>query len=152
MRLGILFGIGLLLNMGCFAQCPFREGEGDGILGRWENVDHTLGIEVYKSGEDFKAKIIWFRDHDNLANPADKRKDAHNPYPLLRDRKIVGMDVLRGLIYNKKEKRWENGFIYDATSGREWSSSATLSTNGRLRVRGYWKFEWIGRTMTFIRL
>ncbi|MGZ5210245.1 MAG: DUF2147 domain-containing protein, partial [Kaistella sp.] len=48
-----------------------------------------------------------------------------------------------------KEHMWENGKIYDASSGRLWDSSAYITENGLLKVRGYWRFKWIGKTMDF---
>ena len=42
-----------------------------------------------------------------------------------------------------------NGKIYDASSGRYWSSCAKLLQNGILKVRGFWKVEWIGKSISF---
>ena len=72
-----------------------------------------------------------------------------NPNPALRKRKILGMEILEGLRYNAHNHSWENGKIYDATSGRYWDSSASLTKDGILKVRGFWKFKWIGKSMTF---
>lgn len=147
-----LYGLGWLLAMMVGTTCIGQTQSCDEIIGKWVNLEHTLKIEVYKAGGDFKARVIWFRDYDNPAIPMDVRRDAHNPDKSLRDRKVIGMDILSGVTYNKKENRWENGFIYDATTGRTWCSSATLSCHCLLKVRGYWKFQWIGKTITFTRL
>ena len=112
-------------------------------------IEGTLIINVYREGSDFKASIVWFRDHDNINIPMDKRLDKRNPDKLLRTRKILGMDVLRNLKYNAKSNRWEQGVIYDATSGREWDSAAWVTTKGLLKVRGFWGFEFVGKTITF---
>jgi len=101
-------------------------------------------------GGAFKAKITWYSDTEG--KPMDYWTDRRNPNPALRNRKILGMEVLRGLQYNPDNNSWENGMVYDSKHGREWNASATIDKNGQLRVRGYWHFKFIGRTMTFYRL
>jgi uncharacterized protein (DUF2147 family) len=53
------------------------------------------------------------------------------------------------LRYDAQKKEWVNGKIYDASSGRYWSSCAKLLQNGILKVRGFWKVEWIGKSISF---
>ena len=77
------------------------------------------------------------------------RTDYANPDPKLRDRKIIGMQILEGLVYNAQQHMWEHGKIYDASSGRLWDSSAHITENGLLKVRGYWNLKWIGKTINF---
>jgi len=74
------------------------------------------------------------------------RTDENNPDAKLRQRKVLGMQVLSKLRYNAKSDRWENGKIYDPKTGREWSSLAYLN-EGILNVKGFWQFEFIGKTM-----
>lgn len=121
----------------------------DEVLGEWINEEKTLIISVYKQHSDFKAKIIWFRDHDNKKKPMASRLDSKNPNKELRSLKIIGSDVLRNLTYNEITNRWEHGVIYDATSGKEWESSAWITKDGILHVRAYWRFELIGRSLVF---
>jgi uncharacterized protein (DUF2147 family) len=61
----------------------------------------------------------------------------------------LGLQVLSRLRYNPKNKRWEHGKIYDPKTGRQWSSVAYLDEDGLLYVKGYWQFEFIGKTMRF---
>lgn len=122
----------------------------DRICGKWESVEKSLIIQVYLEGGNYKAKIIWFSDTEG--KPMDYWTDRRNPNPALRNRKILGMEVLRGLQYNADNNSWENGMVYDSKHGREWNASATIDKYGRLRVRGYWHFKFIGRTMTFYRV
>lgn len=124
----------------------------DAILGKWITVPKkNLIVEVYKEGPEYKAKIVWFDDTDDLSKPMHKRQDEKNPDPALRRRKVLGMQVLKDLVYNAESNRWESGKIYDAKSGRVWSSSAWLTKEGLLRVRGFWHFEFIGQSLNFKR-
>ena len=62
------------------------------------------------------------------------------------------MEILEGLQFNPETTSWEHGKIYDASSGRTWDSVASFSKDGTLKVRGYWKFKWIGKSLIFRRL
>ena len=78
--------------------------------------------------------------------------DKNNPDPALRTRKILGMNVLEKLSYSPNSNSWEGGMIYDAKNGRHWNSSAYINKDGTLKVKGYWHFKFIGKTMTFKRI
>ena len=107
-------------------------------------------MEVYKVGDNFHAKIIWFKIEDTT-RPMNTRTDDKNPNPALRHRKWLGMEVLRNLKYNAAESEWEDGIIYDAKHGREWDSVAWIKSKGMLEVKGYWIFKLNSKTLTFIK-
>ncbi|MES2278688.1 MAG: DUF2147 domain-containing protein [Bacteroidota bacterium] len=127
------------------AQAPLAT---DMICGKWMAAENNLKVEVYKENGDYKAKIIWFKTDDD-SKPMDGWTDKHNPDKNLRERKILGMNVVKDLIYEAKSNSWEHGSIYDAKNGRYWDASACLTKDGTLKVTGYWHFKFIGRTMTF---
>jgi uncharacterized protein (DUF2147 family) len=122
----------------------------DRVCGKWEFAEKNLVIQVYREAGEFKAKIVWFDDKDD-SKPLDYWKDDQNPDPALRSRKILGMNVLEKLTYNEDTNTWEDGMIYDAKHGRHWNSSASIDKDGSLKVKGYWHFKFIGKTMTFRR-
>lgn len=124
----------------------------DAILGRWIAVPkQNFIVDVFKSRNQYKAKIAWFRDTDDKSKPMNVRTDEKNPNRALRKRKLIGLEVLNNLVFNLKTNCWESGKIYDAKSGRVWDSSASLAREGILHVRGFWHFEFIGRSMKFKR-
>jgi uncharacterized protein (DUF2147 family) len=121
------------------------------LCGKWQLDQKSLIIDVFKEGAEYKAKIVWFDDHDDT-KPLEYWTDDQNPDPALRSRKILGMNVLEDLTYNPTTHTWENGMIYDAKSGRHWNSSAYIDKDGLLKVKGYWHFKFIGKTLTFKRM
>lgn len=126
------------------------QNNADAILGRWITFPKkNLIVEVYKDRQEYRAKIVWFNDRDDPSKPMNSRLDENNPDPGLRSRKVLGMEVLREMVYNKKSNRWESGKIYDAKSGRIWSSSAWITKDNLLKVRGFWHFEFIGQNLNF---
>ena len=121
------------------------------VLGKWMAADKSVAVHVYQQGKDFKAKVIWLNESLGSGLPMHSRLDSKNPDSKLRNRKIVGMDILEGLHYNAEKDRWEDGKIYDASSGKIWDTFAEIKKNGQLYVRGFWKYSWIGKTLHFYR-
>jgi uncharacterized protein (DUF2147 family) len=122
----------------------------DQICGKWMSEEKNLTVLVYKNGDEFKGKIVWFRDDPSL--PMEQWRDSHNPDPKLRSRKVLGMDVLHDLKYDADNNSWEDGIVYDAKHGKDWNASVYIDKQGLLRVRGYWHFNIFGKTMTFKRV
>jgi uncharacterized protein (DUF2147 family) len=124
----------------------------DRICGKWQSEKKNCVVQVFRDGDDFKAKLVWFDDSDDPGKPMESRVDYKNPDKSLRSRKLIGMNVLENLEYKSTSNSWENGMIYDAQTGKKWNSSAYLTSAGALKVTGYWHFKFIGRTMTFHRV
>ena len=129
----------------------FHESKEDAIIGKWITIERSVAVEVYKQNNNYRAKIIWFKIEDTT-RPMNTRTDEKNPDPALRNRKWLGMDVLRGLKYNAGDDEWQGGIIYDAKHGREWDSVAWINSKGLLKVKGYWVFKFISETLTFKKL
>lgn len=123
----------------------------DRILGKWMSEEKNVVVQIYKNGNKYGAKIIWFDDADDKTKPMNTRVDYKNPDPALRTRKIIGMEVVDNLSYNPQNNSWDDGMIYDAVNGRTWSSTAHITNKGILKVTGYWHFKFLGKTMTFKR-
>ncbi|WP_316840414.1 DUF2147 domain-containing protein [Pedobacter gandavensis] len=123
---------------------------GDRILGKWMTEKKNLIVEVFKHDHQYKARIVWFDDTDDLSRPAEMRRDDQNPDPALRKRKILGLEILKLLAFNKKTNSWEDGVIYDALTGKEWSSYAFITNKGLLRVKGYWHFKIFSKSVDFM--
>jgi uncharacterized protein (DUF2147 family) len=140
----------IILLFVCAPVAGMARGAASGspILGQWITDKKDLIVEVFLKGTQYGARIVWAAD--NSAAP-EKRLDEKNPDPALRNRKVFGMEVLDGLTYNETDHCWENGHIYDATSGKTWRASARLEASEQLVVRGYWGFEIFGKTLRFTR-
>jgi uncharacterized protein (DUF2147 family) len=140
-----LMGSALSANIAMVEPC-------DRICGKWESEKKNCVVQVFHEGDDFGAKLVWFNDDDDPSRPMETRTDYKNPDKDLRSRKLIGMNVLEGMTYHPKTNSWEDGKIYDAQTGKKWSSSAYIAPDGTLKVTGYWKFKFIGRTMGFHRV
>jgi len=149
------FGLGLVFTMLMYLSLNAHHAAlapCDRICGKWRSDKKNCIVQVYRENDDFKARLLWFDDSDDPTKPMDTRVDHKNPDKELRTRKLIGMNVLENLEYKSKSDSWENGMIYDAQTGKKWSSSAYLTPEGSLKVTGYWHFKFIGRTMSFHRV
>ena len=127
------------------------EHPSDRILGTWISSQRNVIVEIFKEIGTYRGRVLWFDDSDDKSSPMNSRKDRYNPNPALREQKVIGLVVLKNLMYNSRYNRWEHGKIYDVQSGKEWDSSVWLTKDGLLKVKGYWHFELFGKTMTFKR-
>jgi uncharacterized protein (DUF2147 family) len=141
----------LFFTFPAFSNAKGLTGENE-ILGKWISTHKNVIVNVYKDGKQFKAKVVWFNDSDDPSRPMNVRRDELNSNKALRSQKILGMDILRDLKYNPQTSRWEDGIIYDAHSGKEWSSIVYFNDDGLMEIKGYWKFEFLCKTIAFKRV
>lgn len=121
----------------------------DAITGKWMSAENNLIVEVFKTGNEYKARVVWFDDNKDINRPMNVRCDYKNPNEALRSRKIIGMEIMHGLVYNIADDEWQEGRIYDPTSGKDWNAKASIAPDGNLKVRGFWHFEFLGQNMKF---
>ena len=95
-KLSIILIITSFLNVFC-------QNKKDDILGKWMATDKSVAVNVYKEGNAFKAKVIWFDERLGSGSPMNSRVDSYNPDSNLRPRKIIGMDILKGLQFNSEK-------------------------------------------------
>ena len=135
-----------------FSAINILQSKPDAIIGRWMSSENNLMVDVFKVGEEYKAKLVWFDDTDDKNQPMSIRLDTKNPDKTLQTRKLIGINVLWNLYYNSDDEEWQNGEIYDSSSGKKWDAKAWINKEGLLKVRGYWKFSLFGETMNFKRI
>ena len=86
--------------------------------------------------------------YENGAPP----KDDENPDESLRDRSVVGIQILNGFIYNAKKKEWKEGSIYDPKSGKTYDCYAWLEKDNLLKLKGFVAgIRWMGKSSEWYR-
>lgn len=121
------------------------------ICGRWMSEDKDLMINISKQNTEYTATIVWFDDRDETKK-MEEHVDGLNPDPSLRNRKLVGINMIEKLEYSPESNTWENGVMYDAQQGRQWNSCAYINQKGELKVKTYWHLKFLGKTRTFKRI
>lgn len=135
-----------------FTRLSLHAQQPNDIVGLWISMQRNVMVEIYKDSLTFKGKVVWFDDSDDNTKPMNTRTDINNPVKSLRNRKIIGIDVLKGLTYNTRCNCWQNGRIYDVQTGKTWNASLTLLNKNLVKVRGFWHYEFFGRSMRFRRV
>lgn len=122
---------------------------GDEVLGRW--ADGSSIIEVARTADGgLSATVIALRHP--LFRPGEAGPegtpvtDLNNPDETLRQRPVLGLNLLNG--YRYRGKKWQ-GEIYDPESGKTYSSRMTVG-GGELKLRGYIGTPLLGRTARFV--
>ena len=127
---------------------PLTAAFAQNVIGKWKLEDGSAIVEVYKSGDVYNGKIVW------LANPTEAdgspAVDNQNPDKSLRNRQILGLNMLSGLKKNGGE--YSGGKIYDPANGKTYNCSMkvegdVLKVRGSLDKRGL-----VGRTMDWFRV
>lgn len=123
----------------------------DDIVGVWITGDKSGTIEIYKTPNGrYSGRILG--DGQGVADTTDL--DKNNPNPALRARKLVGLDILSGFVY-EGDNDWSGGAIYDPNNGKTYKCLLALEDDGKdknkLRVRGFIGVSLFGRTDVWTR-
>ena len=102
-------------------------GWAQGIMGKWITEAGDALVEIYQQGDKINGKIVWLQQ-------GPETKDKHNPDNKLKERKLMGVNILSGL--SKSKDKWEGGKIYNPKNGKTYKCTIWLEGNN-LKVRGY---------------
>ncbi|WP_423129596.1 DUF2147 domain-containing protein [Gaoshiqia sp. Z1-71] len=143
-KLLILFLFGLWLNTAT-AQTA------GSITGIWWNDEKTSKIEVVENDGKFYGTIVYMipEKYENGQAP----KDDKNPDVTLRNRSLIGMQILSGLTYDAQKKEWQSGRIYDPKSGKTYDCYGWFTgQTDQLYLKGYVVgIKWLGRSTEWTR-
>jgi len=130
----------------------FGQTTGNEIIGTWLNQEKEALIEIDKHGTTYSGKITWLKE-PNDTETGKQRLDKYNPDKKLQSRPILGSELLYGFVFDKDEKEWSKGTIYDGREGKSYKCYITLNPDGSLKVRGYIGAAWmgLGKTNTWTR-
>ena len=126
----------------------------DDVIGPWHTDGERSSLEIFKCGEKLCGKVVWLKNPNYISQtdgPVGTPKvDRKNPDPALRNRPIIGLQVIEGLIPTG-DNRWENGSCYDPESGNSYQCKIRLEKPDRLEVRGFIGISLLGRTYVLTR-
>ena len=135
------------------ATTAFGAGPSD-ILGIWRTERDESKVEIFRCGEKLCGKVVWLKNPNYVSGkdgPVGTPKvDRKNPDPALRNRPILGLQVIEGLTA-AGDNRWENGTCYDPESGKSYQCKVRLEKPDRLEIRGFVGFSLLGRTYVLTR-
>jgi uncharacterized protein (DUF2147 family) len=120
-------------------------------VGRWYAEGGAAQVEIRPCGGALCGEVVWLR------SPFDEhgcvQRDRWNPDPGLRERSIVGLEIVRDLVpADDGSATWAGGTIYDPTTGRTYRATLELDGEDRVSLRGYVGIPLLGRTTTWFRV
>jgi uncharacterized protein (DUF2147 family) len=123
------------------------------ILGRWKTIDDETGrvksvVEITERDGKISGTIVELfmlpeEDQDPHCNLCqDDRKDQ----------RVLGMEIVRGLVQDGQNLQWEDGTICDPENGKVYDCEMWINPGNmdELKVRGYILF--LFRTQTWLRV
>jgi uncharacterized protein (DUF2147 family) len=129
-----------------FGSTAFSAAQAASPIGLWKGSDAIF--EMFESEGRLSGKIVALSEPTTAEGKA--KTDIFNPDPTKRNYPIVGLIFITGLT-KKSENVWENGTVYDPTSGKSYSCFLELQEPDRMTVRGFIGLAAFGRTYTWTR-
>ena len=119
------------------------------MIGKWKTIDDETGkaisvVEIYERGGKIYGKV-----HD-IIDPKDRNKICSNCTGEDKDKPIIGLTVIKGLVKDGAE--YNSGKILDPKYGRLYKCFITLESKDKLKVRGYIGISLFGRTQYWHRI
>ena len=130
------------------ASSSFAAINADDILGVWANSSNKAHIHIYKESGKYYGKIVWLKNPNDASGKP--KIDKKNPDENARDKRIIGLVVLRDFKFDDDE--WKSGRIYNPEDGKVYKSFIKLHDKKHLSVRGYIGFSLLGKTEKFIKV
>jgi uncharacterized protein (DUF2147 family) len=118
-------------------------------VGFWYAEGGAAQVTIESCGSELCGRVVWLRSP--LDEDGCDLRDRHNPDQTLRSRRVMGLEVLRGL-KPQPNGTWASGSIYDPATGNTYTCHLTLDGDDRLRLRGYVGIPLLGRTTTWTRV
>lgn len=98
------------------------------VLGNWLTDDGSGVVKIAPCGGALCGKLVAVLDTKAPAH------DINNPDPEQRNRPLVGIAILTGLV--RGDDGWNGGRAYDPKAGRSYRAAIRLAGDGRLDVTG----------------
>jgi len=120
-------------------------------VGQWYAEGGAAVVEIAACGDALCGRVAWL--HSPLDEDGCELRDKNNPDPALRNRRVIGLQILSGLVASDQNPvSWTGGTIYDPVSGNTYRCRLELEGHDRLRLRGYVGIPLFGRTTTWTRV
>lgn len=120
----------MMATMSAFAQA-------DKIVGTYKTERNGVNskIKIFKVGNGYRAQVTWV---DNIKKEDGSiRLDDKNPDKAKRSVRADQIVLIDKVTYDKDDKVWEDGKIYDPTNGKTYKVKLDFKDDKTLRVRGY---------------
>ena len=140
----------LLLSLCFFFWSSLSAQDENRVVGLWltQNGDSKVTISKDSKGK-FSGEITWLKEPNRNGKP---KLDDKNPNVTLQSRPVMGLVILSGFNYEKDDKEWIDGKIYDPKEGKTYKCLMWFDEDPNvLHVKGYIGFSLIGKQVIWTR-
>jgi len=114
-----------LLIVAALMALPARADSTSEVIGRWRDSDGESEIAINRCGPALCGKIVWLKQ---------PRVDSANPEPKLRERSLLGVQVL--MSFTPDASGVLTGTGYNPEDGKSYRTTLSLKGPDTLEVRG----------------
>ena len=107
----------------------------DGLVGTWLTEDGGSKVQVVAGraadgSTVYNGKVMWLKEPQRDGKAL---LDAHNADAVLRDRPIMGLEILSG--FKAVPGGWGGGSVYSPRAGKSFPAELALQADGRLQLK-----------------
>jgi uncharacterized protein (DUF2147 family) len=138
----------LILAVAAFA--PIRSKaqlKTDQIVGYYLTFDDETGaeksqVQILKAANGkYFGKIVWLKEPNRNGLP---KIDIKNSDSKLQSRPILGLQILNNFVFDANDSQWNDGTIYNPSSGKTYNCYMKFESDTKLKIRGYIGAAWMG--------
>jgi uncharacterized protein (DUF2147 family) len=143
----ITITLALLVISMVFAGKASAQSKADKIIGYYLTYDDDTHaeksqVQIYKSTNGkYYGKIVWLKEPLKDGKP---KVDDKNPDVKLQKRAIIGLEILKGFKFNESDNEWNDGSIYNPSSGKTYNCYINFKSANVIKIRGYIGASWMG--------
>lgn len=138
MKLPALLTIAVVFSATAFGQTA------SDVYGTWVTADQNGHITISDCGDGTPCgELAWIN-----MDVASSDKDINNPDRDLRDRELVGIQMVWG--FSQRGTKWRSGKVYDPEAGRTYNARIEATSADTLKLTGC--FGPICQSQTWTRL
>ncbi len=143
----ILLTAALLVISLTFVNSVKAQGKPDKIVGYYLTYDDETGaeksqVQIFKSTNGkYYGKIVWLKEPNKNGKP---KVDDKNPEVKLQNRPVMNLEILKGFSFDKSNEEWNDGTIYNPSSGKTYSCYINFESATKIKIRGFIGASWMG--------
>lgn len=139
-----IFIISLFLIV--FVSPKLFSQEEDKVVGYWLTQYGDSQVKIFKAKDGkYYGNVKWLENPNN--EDGTPKLDKENEDEKLKSKPILGLQILKGFEYDKDDKEWVDGTIYDPKNGKTYKCFMWFEEgdNNVLHVKGFIGFSLLGR-------
>ena len=136
-RIKILFALLFIFSLA-------KAQKADDIIGKY-HLPNDLDIEIYKVGNEYYGKIIALNGYED-----GQTTDIKNPDDTKHNTLLLGMVIIKGLVFDNEDKEWIEGKMYGPEKGMVFNLKITEIREKEIEVIGSKYFFW--HTLEWLRI